>query len=441
MVTTVARQSYKYAELRSTTLLLLLSTANIVGGFLLQWYTLTTLGAGVETDALFAGLALPQAVLAIMASSFMHVLVPLLSGEDDLRFRRSAWAFATLTLATFLVLGLVLGLLAPSWVPLVAPGLRGTARSLTIHLARVQLVAMVFTAMAGVLWAIHRARRNFIWAECAPLLGTLAAWPLLILGLPRWGIDAAAWVQVVRLGLHAGLLVPGLGAFPGLSGGLDSLGEVWHGLRTLMIGTIYYRTEPLVDRALSSLAPSGDLSLYYLCQQVSAAAMQVANNGLIAPLVPALAEDAKTHRWAAFGVRFRRGVVILLAAAAAGYLVLVLGGRSVIAMTSAPENALFSRAWWLVAGLAGVFVAGPVAESFRTAFYATGNTATPVRVDVSVFTVGLALKVVGFALFGIWGMALAASTQALLGLFWLRYVLSRYIGGLDRKQGNLLVSR
>jgi peptidoglycan biosynthesis protein MviN/MurJ (putative lipid II flippase) len=208
-----------------------------------------------------------------------------------------------------------------------------------------------------------------------------------------------------------------------------------------MMGTVYYRTEPLVDRALSSLAASGDLSLYYLCQQVSASAMQVSNNALIAPLVPALAEHAKAGQWAAFNGRFRRGVVTVLCAATAGYLVLMVGGGSAIAMTAAPGNALFSRAWWLIAGLAGVFVAGPVSESFRTAFYATGNTATPVRIDVSVFTLGLALKVVGFALFGIWGMAFAASAQAFVGLFSLRHLLSRYIGGLERAEGDGLARR
>jgi putative peptidoglycan lipid II flippase len=427
--------------MRRAAILVLLSGLNLVGGFLMQWYILATLGAGMETDALFAGLALPQTVLAIVASSFMHVLVPLLSGKDDVRLRRDAWGFAAITLFTFLVLAVVLAVLAPWWVPFVAPGLRGPARALTIHLARVQLVGMVCTSMAGVLWAVHRAQRRFVWAECAPLLGTVAAWPLLILTLPLWGIEAAAWVQVVRIGLHASLLLPALGVFPGLSGGLESVGEAWRRLRPLMMGTAYYRTEPLVDRALSSLAPAGDLSLYYLCQQVSMAAMQVASNALIAPLVPVLAEHAKAQQWAAFNARYRRGVLTVLCAATAGYLVLVLAGRIAIVMTSAPPEALPSRAWWLLAGLCGVFVAGPVAESVRSAFYSTGNTAAPVRVDVSIFTLGLALKVTGFALFGVWGMSLAASTQAVLGMVSLRHFLSRHIGRIENAQGDDAVVR
>jgi putative peptidoglycan lipid II flippase len=418
-------------EFRSSALLALLSTSNLVGGFLLQWYILATLGPGTETDALFAGLAVPQALLAIVASSFMHVIVPLLAGEDDLRLRKSAWGFASLTLVTFVLLAAALAAGAPWWVPLVAPGLRGTARTLTIHLARVQLVGMVCTSMAGVLWAVLRAQRRFLWAECAPLLSTMAAWPLLILTLPRWGIDAAAWVQVVRMGLHAVLLLPGLGTFPGFSGWYSTLPAAWQRLRPLMLGTAYYRTEPLVDRALSSLAPAGDLSLFYLCQQAGASAVQVANSAFVAPLVPGLAGHAKAGRWSAFAGTARRGTLAVLCLSAAGFVSILLVGRSAIVLTGSPPDALLFRAWWLVLGLAGVFVAAPLAECLRAAFYATGNTATPVRVDATVFTAGLALKVVGFAVFGIWGLALAASTQALLAALSLRYTLWRFIRPLE----------
>ena len=50
-----------------------LSAANIGVAFLFQWYVLTHLGPGIETDALFAGMTLPQLVLAVISGSLMHV--------------------------------------------------------------------------------------------------------------------------------------------------------------------------------------------------------------------------------------------------------------------------------------------------------------------------------------------------------------------------------
>ena len=57
-----------------------LSAASIGVAFLFQWYVLTQLGPGMETDAFFAGMTLPQLVLAVISGSLMHVLVPLTSG-------------------------------------------------------------------------------------------------------------------------------------------------------------------------------------------------------------------------------------------------------------------------------------------------------------------------------------------------------------------------
>ena len=131
-------------------------------------------------------------MLAIIASSFMHVVVPLLAGSGDHEFRRDAWGFAATTLAVFAPIAIVLAVLAPLWTPLVAPGLPAPGRPLLIEIARIQLIGMVCTALVGVLWAVHRAKHHFIWAESAPVVSTILAWAFLLVMLPRWGVHAAA---------------------------------------------------------------------------------------------------------------------------------------------------------------------------------------------------------------------------------------------------------
>ncbi len=401
---------------RQPAVLAVLASLNLAGGLLMHWYVLGRLGAGTETDALFASLALPQALLTIVASSFMTVLVPLLSGEDETDFRRNAWTFAAATLAMFVGAGVLLAILAPWWVPVLVPGLQGPARELAVQLARIQLLGMVWTSMAGILGAVSRARHEFVWVECAPLLSTVVSGTVLVLVLPAYGVHAAAWVQVLRISLHAVLLVPGLGRFAGFTRDRSLLREALRRLRPLMLGTAYFRTEPLFDRGLSSLAPPGDLSMYYLCQQVCSAGLQLTNNALIAPLVPALAQHAKAGHWTAFDAARRRTSRAVLMLSLAGSALVIAGAAWVITAGVLPPSAAapVARATWLIAGLGGVLIAGPLAESLRSAFYATGNTRMPVRIDALVFTLGLVLKVTGFAAFGVLGLALAASSQAVL---------------------------
>jgi len=401
---------------RQGVILAILVSLNLGGGLIIQWYTLAALGVGSETDALFAGLALPHAMLAIIASSFMTVLVPLLSGENELQFRRIAWTFAAVTLVGFVTLAAGLALLAPWWVPALVPGMPESTRALTVQLARIQLIGMVCTSIGGVMGAVQRAQHTFIWTEAAPLLATVAAGAVLVVSLPHYGVYAAAWVQVLRVGLHAILLLPGLGRFSGFTRDRRTLTEAWQRMRPLIFGTAYARTDPLVDRGLSSLAPPGDLSLYYLCLQICTAATQLAYNALIAPLVPVLAQQAKAGDWPGFHRARRRSARILLWLGAGSFVILLAIGTVIIGLDVLPAAAeeWARRARWQLVGLVGVLIAGPLGESLRTVFYATGNTSTPVRLDAVVFTFGLVLKVAGFAAFGVWGLALAASTQSLL---------------------------
>ena len=68
-----------------------LSASNIVVSLLMQWYVITEIGIGPQTDALFAGMVFPQVVLAVVSNSLTHVLVPLLVTEDEGSFHRDAW--------------------------------------------------------------------------------------------------------------------------------------------------------------------------------------------------------------------------------------------------------------------------------------------------------------------------------------------------------------
>ena len=407
-----------------------LAGANLVAGFLMQWYVLVRIGAGVRTDALFAGMTVPQLLVSVLAGSSMHVIVPLLSGESESRSRQDGWHLAFLTGAVFGVIAIVLGVFAPYWTPIVAPGFSAEARSLMVDLTRIQLVGMVFTALAGVLWAVHRARQHFVWAETAPLVGTMLGWAALIWAIPRYGVVAAAWVQVIRVGTHALLLMPGLGSYDRLPVRKDAALEAWRRLRPLMAGNAYLRTEPLIDRMLSSLGPVGDLSLYYIGQQFCAGLLQVSNNAVVAPMVSRLSRFVHRADWAAFARSYRRNLRGALLLGSAAFACALGLGSVALMIVGRPDGALATKAltlFWIVTGLGGSLVAGSAVEVVRGAFYSTGETRVPVRADVLLFTFGILLKAVSFRAFGVVGLSVAASIQMILILTLLARLLNRTV--------------
>lgn len=403
-----------------------LSAANIVIAFVFQWYVLTRLGPGVETDALFAGMTIPQLVLAVISGSLMHVLVPLFSGEDEDRLRHDTWGFSLLISGLFGFLAVLLYLAAPLWVPLTVPGFSESGQALTITLTRIQLVGMVFTALNGVQWAAYHARQQFLWAEFTPILGSAAAFLLLIWALPRYGVIAAAWITTLRIVLQTLLLVPGMGRPVRPDLGSPAIRQAWQRIKPLLLGTVYYKTDPVVDKFLLSTAPSGSLSLYYLAQQIYGAVFQIINKAVAAPLVPALSRLHKAGDKTGFQRTYHRKLLQTGAISLFGLLALGLCGQSLLNLLIGHGNVSASNVkelWWLMIWLGGMLTGGVVGQISSSSFYSIGDTVTPTRMSMFTYTIYIPGKVAFFYLWGVTGLALSASIYYLINLSLQIYLL------------------
>ncbi len=389
-----------------------LAGANLVLSLIIQWYVVTRLGVGAATDALFAGMAVPQLVLAVVSGSLMHVLVPLLSGEDAGAFRETAWGFFLGITLLFAVIAGVLYLAAPLWVAWLLPGFSPSLRSLTALLTRIQLVGMVFTASLSVLWSAYHARNRFIWAELSPAVASVLVLAALVPALPRFGVVAAAWANVARNALPVFLLLPGLGRWHAPRWGSPAMKAAWQRLRPLLAGTAYYKTDPLVDRFLSSMAPAGGLSVLYIGQQIWGAASQIVNKAIAAPMVPLLAVCAKKGDWSGFQAAYRRRLFWMAVLTGGGFILFLAAGERVLRLLIGHGGVTARNVediWRIMVGLAGFLIAGSVGQITSSAFYAFGDTRTTTRLGIVTYTIYIPAKVLAFFSFGLMGVAVATS--------------------------------
>lgn len=405
-----------------------LSAANIGIAFLFQWYVLTQLGPGMETDALFAGMTLPQLVLVVISGSLMHVLVPLLAGEDEDRLRHDAWGFFVLVGGLFGLLATILYVAAPWWIPITVPGFSDAGQALTVELTRIQLIGMVFAAINGVQWAAYHARQQFVWAEFTPILASAFALLLLIWALPRFGVIAAAWISTLGMGLQTLLLAPGMGrpVRPNLKS--VAIQKAWKRIKPLLLGTAYYKTDPLVDRFLLSTATSGSLSLYYLAQQIYSAASQVINKAVAAPLVPILSKFHKAGDIESFRRTYHRKLWQVGMIGIVGLLFLGLLGQSVLDLLISHGNISVDNVkelWWVMIWLGGMFIGGVAGQICSSTFYACGNTLTPTRMSMMTYTVYVPCKVAVFYFWGMIGLAIATSIYYTTNLLLQVYLLEK----------------
>lgn len=437
--------------------LAVLAAGNLLLNLLFQWYAVTGLGVGAETDALFAGMALPQLLLAVVSGSLTPVLVPLMTaggGEDGETFRRNARNFFAGVTLFFTAVAVVLFLSADLWIPLLVPGFTAEGQSLTVSLARIQLPGMIFTGSLAVVWAAYHAKQKFVWVELSALLANLLSLLALVWLLPRYGVFAAAWLLTLRTLLQVVCLLPGLGRWRRRRGEVREDGSdednsderamkirhsygrtsgdwwrdfvetwrtAWARLLPLLGGSVFYKTDPLIDRFLTSMSPSGGLSLLYLAQQLYGAAALIINKAVVVPTLPMLARAAGDGDWTAYRRIYRERLLTTTAVTLVAFLVLLAGGELLLRFAIGYANITNQNVrdlWLVMLALSGYFVGGAAGQITSIAFYAKGETRAPTRIGVQAFLLYLPFKALSFIYFGLFGLALSISAYYLFSLAW-----------------------
>ncbi|MCA1636237.1 MAG: virulence factor MviN, partial [Acidobacteria bacterium] len=382
-------------SLRLTLSLGWLATVNIVVTLVIHWYVITRLGIGVETDALFAGMIVPQLLVVLFTSSLLHVLVPVLAAraaDAGFDLRRELWGTFLLVAGASGLAAAALHLAAGYWMRWLVPGFSAEGYALAVALTRIQLFGLVFAAVDCVLRAACRARRSFVWAEAATPLANVAGLLLLVWALPRYGVRAAAWITVLRIALPVAFLWPVMGGWrrPRLWSPVRA--EALRRVRPLFLGGLYNHLTPLVTRQLASLAPTGGLSLLSVSQQFYGTANTVMDKALVIPASPTLAVQARDGRWGEFRALYRRRLAMMGLVAGAGYLAVLTFGRHLLALAVGhggvtAEN--LDSLWWMLSALGVAYMSNALGQPVFAAFCAKDDTRTPVRLAFIINTVNI----------------------------------------------------
>jgi putative peptidoglycan lipid II flippase len=214
------------------------------------------------------------------------------------------------------------------------------------------------------------------------------------------------------MALQTLLLAPGMGKpiWPDLKS--PNTRAAWLRIKPLLLGTAYYKTDPIVDRFLLSTASSGSLSLYYLAQQIYAAATQVINKAIAAPLVPLLSRLHKTGDRNGFRKAYNRKLFQALLISFSIVLLLGLLGERILGLLIGHGNITtenVNELWWTMIWLCGLFLGGIAGQISSSSFYALGDTSTPTRIGMYSYTLYIPVKIGSYYLLGVMGLAISAS--------------------------------
>jgi peptidoglycan biosynthesis protein MviN/MurJ (putative lipid II flippase) len=399
----------------------LLSALQLGVGLVGQLVVMRIVGIGWQTDAYIAAQAIPMILMAVVAASLQSLWLPRFGHAADSESSSSSeLAIAQgQTLKVMLFLILLFWASSEVWVPVAFPGFSDLQRDFVVHISAPLFVAAGFNSLSGIFIAALRARDRFIVPEALSLATLLVSLVGILLLVPYYGVTAAAWISAVR-GLFLLLMLQFVVRSPCFRlRASDSSREIAEQAVTLIGGSFFIKSGPLVDRHLGSHASGGEITILSVAQLAMNSVASILERALLAHILPSFAKRLKkggTHElMLAYKACLWR---ILFAVLAVGTGLVIL--RPIWDVTC--EHLLgmsHSAAWqfWLICAslLPSLFVS--IAGSAAVAvFYAFGEARLPTLIGLLGFALSLLMKSILFYRYGVIGISIGASCYLIFNM-------------------------
>jgi putative peptidoglycan lipid II flippase len=416
----------------------------IVTGLVVNAALAGRFGAGAAMDAYLAASTLPTLVAIVLQGGFTLTLVPVVveleaRGDFDAS-RRLFAAFFRWSLLLLGALALAVAVAAAPLVGLVVPGHDPKRTDLAAGLLRIFAPSLLLQGLSTYFQSVHYARHRYGAASLAPVAGNLATLFFVVAFGRRWGIASAAWgvgagalLQCLLLartpGPGAALLAPGPWGDP-------SLRKLAALLWPVLVGSILYRSNALVERHIVSYGPEKSISYLGFAAKVIGFLVMLVSQGMSLTLLSRLSAQAARGEEAALrtslGQALRASLLLsipatLLLAAVRVPVVQVLFERKAFL----PEDTAGTSSALLC--YLGAVLGGCVGTTLSRVLYARQRTRIAVAIGIAGAALHLLLAALLFRPYGFRGVALAYSASQLACVLLLALVARRLIGSLDLK--------
>jgi len=384
------------------------------------------LGAGPVADAFLVAFQLVNIVRRLLTEGALNAaLVPAWLGVREAKGPLGAAAFAGRVLgtisATLIVVAALIGLMMPFAITALAPGFAGhPTLQLAVDDARLMLPYLAFAGPATVMMALMNAQGRFVLTAFSPLLFNIALIAVMValLGL-RQEPAFAAMVMAATVGI-AGLLQLLILCFRGrriatpLRVAFDAdmrgfLGKALPGI----IASASPQLLVVAGAVIASSSPSA-VSWLYFANRLIELPLGIVGVAMSTVLVPELTRALRGEATAVAHAQ-SRGLELAVGLALPATLGLIVLGTPIVRMlfehgafTASDTIATAQALTWLALGLP----AHVLVKALAPAFFARGDTLTPLRATLKGLAVAIALAFVLGWLFGAGGIAAGIAVGA-----------------------------
>jgi putative peptidoglycan lipid II flippase len=415
------RPSHEHSAYSATVLLMAAVLLSRIIGYAREAYIAWAFGAGPQTDAYVAAFTLPDWLNYLVAGgtasiTFIAIFTRYLAEEREDEAQK-AFNVVVTVMSAVLIAGVALAeIFTPQVERMLFPKFSAAQMAQCVYLTRILLPAQIFFYVGGVVSAVLLSRRLFLFPALGPLIYNLGIILGGVLLSGRMGIASLA-VGAVAGALAGPFLINAIGAAKGglryaLDFDVSHPGfQKWVRLTIpLMLGVSLVTADEWILRFFAS-GGVGDITRLNYAKRLFAVPIAVLGQATGQASLPFFARLWGEKRYQEFsatvnGAVYRVSALALLAsawmAAAALPLVDLVYRRGHFQLSDAKATSAFflwfalSLAFWAAQGL------------YARAFYAAGNTLTPMIAGTIITAASLPVYSALFARYGVVGLAMAS---------------------------------
>ena len=411
-------------------------------GFIRDILIAAIVGASPLADVFFVAFKLPNLFRRLFAEgAFNAAFVPQFAGILEARGRRLAQIYAEQALAVLLwsiLIFIIFIEIAMPWVMFgFAPGFAANSEryELAVLLSRITFPYLLFISLVSLMSGVLNSLGKFAAAAATPILLNICLigailWLVNFTLTPAhalaWGVVIAGGLQflwllvyISKAGMKLRLRIPRLS---------PPIKEMLRRIFPAAIGAGVYQISLLIDTVVASLLPAGSISYLFFADRVNQLPMGMVGVAVGTALLPMLSRQVRGGDDVAAIHSQNRAIdfTLFLSLPAATALIVI----SVPIISTLFERGAFGSAETIsTASALAIYATGPPAyvlvKALAPAYFARGDTATPVKIGLLAVILNLILNLILMKPFQHLGIAAATSASAWLNAGILAIVLSR----------------
>ena len=418
-------------------------------------------GAGDSLDIYFAAFRIPDLIYNLFIIGAVGAIFIPVFFEYLQRSRKEALELTNTVLNVFVIFVIVasaiVAFFAEGIMSVLVYGFSQEKLDITVKMTQIMLLSPIFLGISSILGNFLQAHKRFFSFALAPILYNIGIIIGALFFVDKLGIAGLAWGVVLGAIFHLLIQLP-----PAFSLGFKYKFsfDIFHpGIKKILIlatprviGLFAYQLNFIVITAIGSALASGSIAIFNLANDLQYIPIGIVALSFVTAVFPSLSESYAKKNIKEFLSKFYLTVnqILFLVIPISVFLILE---RAQIVRVLYGAGEFSWEDTRLTAATLGIFALSVFAQSlvplFSRAFFAMGNSKTPVFINVSSLALnialsfyfvslvktggafrdflGSALRVSDLADIAILALPLAFSIASIINLLWLYFSLSHKV--------------